>query len=153
MNSKHNTKGHYLTAVTLLLALMSTPVSGQSGSIASASLRPHRDCTPLEATRTSDPVAYSVYAGCVIDNNYSAFYYLYARYLRAFPNKMQDVRVRFKVGPDGRVEMAEAVALGVADTEFLRKFEARLKFLKFLSPGSEPREVTYEFTFSQDDRR
>lgn len=106
----------------------------------------------MESTRTSDPAAYSAYAGCVIDNNYSAFYYLYARHLRAFPNEMQDVRVRFKVEPDGRVEAAEAVALGAADTEFLRKFEARLKFLKFLSPGSESREVTYEFAFSQDRR-
>jgi len=62
----------------------------------------------------------------VIDSFAGAFYALYSRHLRAFPNDTQDMDVNFRVGASGRAQNVAATAPNLADQELLKKVAARI---------------------------
>jgi len=122
---------------------------GEERSLITSALAPHRDCASVELARDNGQEAYAAYAGCVLNNSFPAFFALYTRHLREFPDEKQDVEVRFTVGSDGRAETVVASAPGVTDLGFLRKLEARLKLINFIPPAGTDYAVVYTFAFSR----
>jgi hypothetical protein len=87
----------------------------------------------------------------VIDSFSGAFYALYSRHLRAFPNDTQDVDVTFRVGASGRAQDVAATAPHLVDQELLKKVAARIAVIAFVPPQNAEYEVAYTFRFTQGD--
>ena len=78
-----------------------------------------------------------------------AFYSLYSRHLRDFPNDTRDVDVKFRVGASGKPESVVAFAPALIDQELVKKVAARLTLVALVPPKAAEYEVSDTFRFTQ----